>query len=505
MTLTSHEIDKTDSDLLCPNEVTASATSEKKWLFPKPFHAYPIAKHKPFEKEFVGRLCAYLGFTNKDGKLNSAFREAVSHVVGSYRFVALKSKSPSDVVFRYSRDAAYLMKAVSGLTMKVPEVIDALEQKGLIQHIKASPRQGRGDGIQSKFCFTESFMQLTAELMKHVSDPLEQEEDYGPISHDSPKVRTKLYKQRYAKAVKLRPSQMHMERLLTRHENLLNSSNLGLEINTLVMDITWLPEGRMLEAKLKAFDTDQLKGPHRLYRQFSDIELKTHGRLYGGGWQNIPSCLRPYLTINANPTCEVDFVACHPSILFSLAKEKPVRDPYIITTGDGRLIKGEANYPRSLMKMAFMFMSNGSPKYWLRSLRQAATEGYRDAIEAWSEYFPETEKEITRQFDEIAYILEKGFLDQMKLDVEREWASIFPFIYKNSWAELMKIDSDINMEIIKSLTQKGIVVLSIHDSFVVECRHKELLKTCMVESYMKILRLKEGDYVPALKVIDRFS
>ena len=53
-----------------------------------------------------------------------------------------------------------------------------------------------------------------------------------------------------------------------------------------------------------------------LHRVFNRSSFNLGGRLYGAWWENIPKELRQCITINGNPTIELDFPHLHPTLLY---------------------------------------------------------------------------------------------------------------------------------------------------------------------------------------------
>ena len=65
-----------------------------------------------------------------------------------------------------------------------------------------------------------------------------------------------------------------------------------------------------------------------LYRVFTDTSFTRGGRFYGGWWQNIPSRLRPFITINGKETVELDYSSMHPRMLYAHIGMECPDEPY---------------------------------------------------------------------------------------------------------------------------------------------------------------------------------
>jgi hypothetical protein len=186
-------------------------------------------------------------------------------------------------------------------------------------------------------------------------------------------------------------------------------------------------------------------------RIFSRGSWNVHGRFYGGFWQQVSETLRKDIFINGNPTIEVDYKALHISLLYArFLNEQKVwsygEDPYDLN------VQLDAEVPRNtqrkLVKSLILQAINADS-------RKAAFSAFRDKAETGS-----PEKRLTN--DDLARLLE-AFLDEHP-DLRR-------FIATDTGVDLMRVDGDITEEIIRLMTNRGIPVLTIHDSYIVE-RHR---------------------------------
>ena len=55
---------------------------------------------------------------------------------------------------------------------------------------------------------------------------------------------------------------------------------------------------------------------NQLHRVFNQGSFSLGGRFYGGWWQNIPAECRAAITINGDPTIEMDYPRLHPTLLY---------------------------------------------------------------------------------------------------------------------------------------------------------------------------------------------
>jgi len=106
-----------------------------------------------------------------------------------------------------------------------------------------------------------------------------------------------------------------------------NDNQLQEIINTMVskeQSDRWADD----DTASKHIDFSQIQ----LRRIFSRGSMELGGRFYGGWWQQIPSDYRPHITINGKPTVEIDYSAMSLRVLYAqLGAEYPIdKDPYDI-------------------------------------------------------------------------------------------------------------------------------------------------------------------------------
>ena len=210
-----------------------------------------------------------------------------------------------------------------------------------------------------------------------------------------------------------------------------------------------------------------------IYRIYND-NFNKGGRFYGAWWQNIPSELRRYITIDANPTIEVDYRGIHIAILYALegidyyASEEN-KDPYNV---DG--------WERDDVKLLLQIVLNTS--------RRNVIVAYKDSMleNNLSPYSTTELSELISKFEEIH-------------------APIKHYFYGNVGVYLQNLDAKIAESVLMNCMQLGetnaygfnekFVVLPIHDSFIVEARYEYLLKNAMktaVSEAITNMQIMEG-------------
>jgi hypothetical protein len=180
------------------------------------------------------------------------------------------------------------------------------------------------------------------------------------------------------------------------------------------------------------------------------------GRLYGGGWQQVPKDCRKSLTINGNATEEHDYEALHPCMLYALEGKQV--DPQTVYE-----LPGCEDLSRGLQKRAVNTLINArSTTAARRSLmdnRKGKGVPSADAqrlIEGTFKRHPD----ITSRFG------------------------------RDMGAKLQAIDSEIARDVCNELTGKGKPVLPVHDSFLVRKADSDQLRGAMNDAYERRFRTR---------------
>lgn len=183
------------------------------------------------------------------------------------------------------------------------------------------------------------------------------------------------------------------------------------------------------------------------------------GRLFGGWWMQIPEELRKAIHINGQSTIELDYKACHPRMLYHrLGMEPP---GYVYTLPEIRDYEHqtgkEADTYRPAVKWLMQVLINGRG-------RPEATERPDDLLFPPGISIPDLANIIEARHEGIANDFRTG-----------------------AGLQLMRLESDIALEIISTARLEGWTVLSVHDSFITTLDRKERLSELMIDSYSKRL------------------
>lgn len=203
----------------------------------------------------------------------------------------------------------------------------------------------------------------------------------------------------------------------------------------------------------KIFKNDQYDAESRTGRLVSE-----NGRLYGGWWQYCPSELRSLIHIDGRPTVELDYKAYNISIAYA-TEGIPLEgsDPYII---DG--------YERSLVKIAVNMALNNSSR---RSAMSTVISFARDN-KLQLDKISDDDRPYVRLLDAI----------------EDKHSEVKHMFYKNLGSSLMYLDSLICEKVLfKMMVEQGVVVLSIHDSFIIQEEYEDVLRSVMEDAFREVV------------------
>ena len=202
-----------------------------------------------------------------------------------------------------------------------------------------------------------------------------------------------------------------------------------------------------------------------VYRVFNDAKrddprFDMGGRLAGGWWMYAPRKVRPYITINGQPTIERDFEACHPRMLYHERDRECIRDPYDVPEVSEfyRVAGLTADECREAVKWIFKSLINGKR-------RPGVNEQPADVV------------------------LPSGMTPvELSKIVEREHACIRDAFWTGGGLRLMRPESDIAMGVVKKALEQSFLALPLHDSYICEAIHKDELEAIMTSEYLKVFK-----------------
>jgi len=184
----------------------------------------------------------------------------------------------------------------------------------------------------------------------------------------------------------------------------------------------------------------------RLHRVFNG-SFEQGGRFYGGWWQGMPRAARPFITINGEPTRELDYAGLHLAMLYAKIGEPLHGDPYALD--------GIHHDHRKLIKITLMKMINAKKP---RIARPRGMPLPPDV--AWKDL-------------QEAIALKHG--------------AIATYFRSGEGLRLQRLDAEVAEDVMVSMMDRGVLALPIHDSFIVDYRHTEVLRREMLRAYRERL------------------
>jgi len=203
--------------------------------------------------------------------------------------------------------------------------------------------------------------------------------------------------------------------------------------------------------------------PAPLYRVFNRGRWSLGGRYYGGQWQGWCKADRHTITIDGEPTAELDYAGYHPRMLYHLQgidpgppgpdRSGPGWDPYQIS------------WPRPYAKLGLNIAINAQTR--LAALRACARhQGSLSGPDG--ESLPRlSHKEWERVLDE---------LDARHPDIQHCLGS-------DAGIRLQALDAKVCGAVIFSAALQGIPILSVHDSFICRQQDQATVLELMTKAY----------------------
>ena len=234
-----------------------------------------------------------------------------------------------------------------------------------------------------------------------------------------------------------------------------------------------IPYSDLIELKDKGIHLEEtLYRRRKLHRVFNNGTFDHGGRFYGGWWQNIPSRLRPFITINGKETVELDYSSMHPRMLYAHIGMECPDEPYDV---------GLDPEHRDLVKKAFNALINAKGR--IQKFDDPEGGPVFDEEEmgmSWNEFL----KHIKSYHPKLKGLFGTGI-----------------------GLEFQRFDSDIAEATMLHFARQNIPVLPVHDSFIVYSELEDELHKVMEETYEEKIKastlIKVDQTVPDQKAIRR--
>lgn len=191
----------------------------------------------------------------------------------------------------------------------------------------------------------------------------------------------------------------------------------------------------------------------QLRRIFSRGSLTMGGRFYGGWWQSLPSLYQPHITIDGYRTTEVDYSSVALRILYASqgAEVSPDKDLYDIGLPSW---EGRHDPRRKLIKT------------FLNAVLNDESGAYR---------LPRSD------------LRKIGVSHHCLMTLLRQRHEPIAHLFNTTAGlEAQFIDSEIAMMVMQKMMDEEILVLPIHDSFIVRVGHRSTLNDVMLESFQAV-------------------
>jgi hypothetical protein len=222
-------------------------------------------------------------------------------------------------------------------------------------------------------------------------------------------------------------------------------------------------------------------------RIFANGSWEEGGRFYGGWWQTLrnrklankrPGAWRSQILINGNPTAELDFSGLHVVLLY--AREgidywtEIDRDPYQLEGFE------QSDRMRDFLKLVLLCCL-------FADSRDTAIKAIRKKIN-------EREDGYWGKSEAFGWVADEGLQIGTLVDA---FAESHPrisqtYFYSNYSTRLQRLDSKIAERVIKGFTDKGVPILALHDSFLIDQLKFGQLFTAMAVSIDSVVKQELG-------------
>jgi hypothetical protein len=252
-----------------------------------------------------------------------------------------------------------------------------------------------------------------------------------------------------AEVIQYRSNLYKINQQLVRHCISIDLTNINLE----AMEVELAEKSEDLKKSFIDFTSVQLT------RIFARGSLEKGGRFYRGWWQGIPERHRPHIRIDGNKVTEVDFSGVAPRIIYGQAGVSiPINvDPYNVGLDAW---EGKKDHRRPLVKEFLNAMINDEDGVYRLGSDDAKILGLNH----------------------------KQLLKQIELTHE----PIFDSLRSGAGLHAQFIESIIAEKVMLDLLEQDVVVLPIHDSFIIRLGFANDLRESMQRHFKEVTGLDVG-------------
>ena len=236
---------------------------------------------------------------------------------------------------------------------------------------------------------------------------------------------------------------------LVRHCISIELTNLNLE----AMEVELAEKNKNLKKSFIDFTSVQLT------RIFARGSMEKGGRFYRGWWQGIPERHRPHIRIDGNKVTEVDFSGVAPRIIYGQAGVSiPIDfDPYNVGLDEW---EGKKDHRRPLVKEFLNAIINDEDNFYRLGSAEAKILGLNH-------------KQLLKQ-------------------IELTHAPIYDSLQSGAGLNAQFIESIIAEKVMLDLLEQDVVVLPIHDSFIIRLGFANDLRESMQRNFKAVTGLDVG-------------
>jgi len=252
-----------------------------------------------------------------------------------------------------------------------------------------------------------------------------------------------------AEVVQYRSNLYKINQELVRHCISIELTNINLE----AMEVELAEKSEDLKKSFIDFTSVQLT------RIFARGSMEKGGRFYRGWWQGIPERHRPHIRIDGNKVTEVDFSGVAPRIIYGQAGVSiPIDfDPYDVGLDSW---EGKKDHRRPMVKEFLNAMINDEDNVYRLGSAEAKILGLNH-------------KQLLKQ-------------------IELTHAPIYDSLQSGAGLHAQFIESIIAEKVMLDLLEQDVVVLPIHDSFIIRLGFANDLRESMQRNFKEVTGLDVG-------------
>ena len=224
-----------------------------------------------------------------------------------------------------------------------------------------------------------------------------------------------------------------------------------------------------------------------VYRVFNNRRWDNGGRFYGAWWIGCPSELRKYITLDGDPTVELDYSAIHIHLLYA---QKGIN--YAVKKEDAYTLEGglaDKELDREFNKLIMLTALNAETETKARDsvydeLRKDKKLKKYNLTDKYD--FPLTTKKTPKgpKRNHKEPILRKLLL------LKEKHAPIADMIASGEGIRLQYLDSCIIEKLIKFAVHTNISILTVHDSVICQTKHADTIKDKMWYYFTELINEK---------------